>query len=450
MSEVPPPTTLRGRLRARLARSPKLLPDLFWAVANSVLAVVASLVIFRIVSRLVPTERYGEATLVLGIVALLNQLLVGPRVLAQLRLYVGHRGGAAGAGYVAAMRALLLRTSALLAAAYLAFALLQLALDRPTYWRLAPAAVVLLALQTQLGGALAVLEAERRYRSLTLAQALHKLLQVPLLLALLYAAVGGASAIVLAQAAAVAVVLAIWGRPGVGRAADAPAPSAAELAAGEQRSFGWWLYLLTFSSWVLTTSDRYLVEAFGTAADAGVYVANYGLWAIPYLTLNTALELLIRTRVFERAEAGDWAGVGRIVRGRQLVALGLGLAGTGLVLLVGERVSLAIVGEAYWYGPELMLLVCVAHLFYVVGISPYVVFVSSKRTRPMAVVMAAVAVLNVGCNLALVPVLGLVGAAWSTLVAFAAMAVLLAVAGHRVLAELRRDQRTAASSTART
>src|SRR5207302_4997573 len=139
--------------------------------------------------------------------------------------------------------------------------------------------------QTQLTGTFAFLEAERRYRALTFAQSLSKILQVPFLLVLSFAAMRGAAAVVFSQALAALSVIVIWWARSVPHTSEhsSERPSARMIADSAKKAFGWSLYLFSLFSWVLATSDRYILEHFRGAAEVGIYAVNYGLWSVPYI-----------------------------------------------------------------------------------------------------------------------------------------------------------------------
>src|SRR5260370_511531 len=105
----------------------------------------------------------------------------------------------------------------------------------------------------------------------------------------------------------------------------------------------------------MATSDRYFIEHYRTTREVGIYAINYGLWSVPYLSLNAWLEVLVRSRMFERAEKKDWKGVRRLALVRLGLALGIGSVVTCVILAVGKQVAVAIIGIHYWHSYELMV-----------------------------------------------------------------------------------------------
>lgn len=430
MSEtsVRPSTATRSitqQIRQRLKNSPRMLPDMSWTLTANIFTVLSGFFVVKIISRWVPTHEYGEASLVLGVLSLLNNLIAGPAVLGYMRVFFEHVKERGAEAYIGAVSRLLLRTAVLMCAVYLAIALGYLTASDHLYWSLALPAVLLVFAQTQLSGTLGLLEVRKRYRDLTIAQSLSKVFQVPFLILLLYL-ISGRAAVVSSQMLAAAVVVMFWSwipqwrTPGE----RSDTVSTAEVSDSAVRAFGWSLYLFNLFGWILATSDRYIVEHFWSAREVGIYALNYGLWSIPYLSLNGWLEAVVRARIFERAESADRAGVSRLLGQRFALVLALGAGLTTIIFLAGRWIALYIIGEKYWHGVTLMMTISVAHLFYVLAAAFHGAFQAIKRAQVLMWIAMVGSIANFTSNLYLVPRFGIEGAAWSTLGAYALMCVI--------------------------
>src|SRR5262249_8927622 len=136
-----------------------VVPDAFWTFAQNVLGVLGSLAVVRIIASLVPPEQYGQASLSLGILALLSQLIVLPLLTANLRHHFDdlQRGPA---DFMAQVAPLLTKCSLVMSVLYLATAVFQWAvLAHPAYLRLTLPALVLIFAQPRLSATLNSLEA---------------------------------------------------------------------------------------------------------------------------------------------------------------------------------------------------------------------------------------------------------------------------------------------------
>lgn len=432
-----PGSSIADRVRYRLENSPRMVPDVFWTLTANLLSSGSGIIVFKIISRWIPANEYGQASLVLGIAGLLNQLLIGPVVNAHLRLYFEHAAGGRGGAYSRALMRLLLRNSALLSVVYVVLSAAYYWRGDHVYMHLTVPAVLLIFSQAQLSGTLALLEAEKKYRLLTIAQSLSKALQVPFLALLIWIAVGGPAAVVASQMASGLFVVVVWSGKYIASSESESHLAVREIASSAAKTFGWTLYLFNFLAWILATSDRYIIEHFWTAREVGIYALNYGLWSAPFLALNAWLEGAVRSRIFERFEARDWPGMLRLIRYRIIFALLSGLGVVGSTYLFGEWIARLILGDKYWFGPELMMLISIAHFFYVMSATFHVVFHAVKQTIHLVTITAIAAIVNVVLNLILVPRTGILGAAWSTLVAYAVMAFVTGLLSWIVVSRLR-------------
>ncbi|MFW5661496.1 MAG: lipopolysaccharide biosynthesis protein [Oceanicaulis sp.] len=184
----------------------------------------------------------------------------------------------------------------------------------------------------------------------------------------------------------------------------------------------------------LTTGDRFLIVAFLGEAATGAYAAGYALadrtLSIVFLWLGTTTgPLLIRALEREgRAAAQEMAR-----RTAGLMALIGFPAAVGLSLIAGPAARLLIDAELAAPAATIMPFIAVSGLMN--GIMTFYfheAYILGRKPRLMAVIMAGAAVLNLGLNLVLIPAFGLIGAAASTVIAYALALIVCAVHGRRV------------------
>src|SRR6185312_937869 len=126
-------TGYAARVRNRLKYSPRMLPDLFWTLTANAIASGSGIVVFKIISRWIPAQEYGQASLVLGVAGLLHQLLIGPVVVAHMRLYFGSAAEGRGDEYSRVLLQLLFRNAAILSLIYLAIGAIYYSLGDHVY-----------------------------------------------------------------------------------------------------------------------------------------------------------------------------------------------------------------------------------------------------------------------------------------------------------------------------
>jgi O-antigen/teichoic acid export membrane protein len=170
------------------------------------------------------------------------------------------------------------------------------------------------------------------------------------------------------------------------------------------------------STFVLTASDRFVVQAeLGPDAVARYQIA-YNVGAMPLLLLSV-LSNTWMPRIFTLGRPGDRSGVlaaGRDALYRLVVPVVLGLSiGAPLLLRVWAPAA---------YRPDQLLpvtaVVVVSALPYAAGLAGTRTLLAEGRTGAIAAANGGAAALNVGLNLLLVPRFGLVGAAVATLLAY--------------------------------
>ena len=455
-----------GRIRPLVSR---LLPDAFWTLLNNLAPVVGGLAVVKLISAFVPPTDYGEVSLALGVVALLTQLVAAPLLTAHQRLWFDHvRTGTTGE-FLRSIEPALLRCAAVMAGLYLLIAIGYRAAGHPGYLRLAIPALILAALQPHVNAALNLLEASRRYKVLAYAQSLLRAAPAILLAGLLALPLPRSTAVVLAQALAFGLVALVYSRSAIRGAslprADAPSPSLVQADGMESRTgtassvlappgpgdavlgpegtlgggFGGALFVFNLVSWVMTTSDRYLLEQFWSQDEVGVYAINYGFWSMPYLMLNGWLETFTRSRLYARAVDSDRAGMRRIVLARLGLASSLGIAGTLLLFVLGPPIARFLLGETYFRGMTLAMVVACAHLTYAIGNSFHGLLIATKRADILLRAAALSAAVSVGSNLCLLPRMGILGAAVSAFASFLTWTVFLLLKSRPLLSHPNGD-----------
>ncbi|HUS18357.1 MAG TPA: lipopolysaccharide biosynthesis protein [Terriglobales bacterium] len=398
--------------------------DASWSLAGNLLTVASGLATLKIIGKLVPTADYGAATLVLGVCALLNQFIAGPLLSERIRLYFDHLKQGHTRTLSGALGGLLVKTSGLIAIVYVVGAGIFYLRGQATYLQLLLPVLVLIFMQPQLAAAFAQLEAHRNYRGLSLAQPLLNALQVPLLLILLWLAVSGAASIVWAQALAAVLVFGGLALKS-GRTASASVGTEGTLSQSAISSFGWSLYLFNLASWIMSTSDRYLIDHFLQRSDVGIYVINYAFWAIPYTVLNGWINSFARPRLYARAADHSWGRVLRVVMATLGAGAGLAVVGTGIIYLLGKPLALWILGEKYWHSEQLMMLLATAHIFFLVGHTTSAYFLAIKNSHWVWISSLVAAMASIAANIVLLPKLGIIAAAITTLGGYAFWALLM-------------------------
>lgn len=194
-------------------------------------------------------------------------------------------------------------------------------------------------------------------------------------------------------------------------------------------SFGTPQVMSVVSVWVLQLSDRYLLALFGNLAQTASYSVAYSLGSVLSTLVLAPFSLAWPTAMYAIAKRRDAARVyQRVFRWFGMVllfaAFGLSLACTVLFDVLFPR--------SYHAAAPVIPIVAASIALYGV----YIVFMIGanvrRKTWLISVLTTAAALVNLGCNLVLIPRLGAMGAAVSTLIAYFALAALTYVVNQRI------------------
>ncbi|WP_052888717.1 lipopolysaccharide biosynthesis protein [Thermogemmatispora carboxidivorans] len=191
--------------------------------------------------------------------------------------------------------------------------------------------------------------------------------------------------------------------------------------AGNMLSFGVPLVASFVSVWVLQLSDRYLLSRFGSLAETASYSIAYTLGNVLGVLVISPFNLAWPTTMFSVARRRDAPQIFRLIFRWFSVALLLAAFGLSLA---GKFLLEVLFPDSYHGASPVISLVAMSMVFY--GIyNVFNVGISIKRKTWYAVVLTAeAAIFNVVLNVLLIPLTGALGAAFSTLLAYAFLSFL--------------------------
>ena len=189
-------------------------------------------------------------------------------------------------------------------------------------------------------------------------------------------------------------------------------------------------------TFILSTSDRFLIEHFRGVGEVGVYAAGYSLMdritqIIFMLVATPSFPLTIHKLEHEGLEA---AQAQTYVNGVAMLALALP-ACAGLILCTHQLAAILIGAE--FREAALQVMPWIAASAIIGGLSAHYfdhAFHLAKRPYLMIFTQGPAAALNIGLNLMLIPEYGFMGAAYSTLVSYVVLLILSIILGRRVFA----------------
>lgn len=375
-------------------------------------------------TRLLSPEEYGRYALLITGISLVDVIVFQWLRLVLLRFLQGQAQPGRFLGSILAQFYLLVAVTSLVG---LALALLW---PDPVWQRLLALAVPLLVSQAALELSLTIASARLepgRYGAMLGSKAL-----IALIIGALLAWIGlGAAAPVWGLIVGQGAALLLFGRH-IWRNAKIRWPVPEE----RRQQLGYGLPLIaTFAlAWVISGSDRLLLAWLLDEDAVGYYSAAYDL-AFQSLTL---LLTIINTAAYPLAvkaleQGGEAQARAQLVHNGELIVTAALAGATGLVVLAPFVLAL-FVGEAFRPGAAAILPI-VAAASALSGIKAYhfdIAFHLGKRSRTLVWVTALAAIINVILNLLLIPLLGIAGAAWATLIAYGVALSASAGIGRRV------------------
>lgn len=193
----------------------------------------------------------------------------------------------------------------------------------------------------------------------------------------------------------------------------------------EMLGFGVPLIIAGMGSMIVGVADRPILVKMIGPASAGIYGTCYKL-GIGMMLLVGMFDQAWKPFILERADRPDaGAIVARVLTYFTTLAAWAFLA---IVFFIGPLVTAPLFGgvplihPSYWSGLPIVPVVALGYLFnglYFVMLAPLML---DKRTGAVSAATWAGAAVNLGLNWLLIPRLGMMGAAWATLAAYAAMA----------------------------
>lgn len=171
--------------------------------------------------------------------------------------------------------------------------------------------------------------------------------------------------------------------------------------------------------------DRPILRAFTDDATVGIYQANYRL-GIFMMLIVSMFDYAWRPFFFSTAK--EWNAKEIFSRVLTYLVLGMSVVFLFFSFFIEDIVRLSYHGHylirpLYWSGLPIVPIVLLGYLF--LGISTNVTagLYIQKKTQFLIIGTAVGAFINIGANYILIPLYGIYGAAWATLLAYAGMAV---------------------------
>lgn len=409
----------------------KLFRHLAGYLPANLASAIASFGSVYVFTRLLGADEYGRYALMFSVMALIHTVTLAPGEAAAYRFTAQARAKGDTADHFATVRSLLLRS--LIMAGILMLVLTLTVSHMPRYLRILPWVALLLPLNTLLQ---ATLEAHRANQEVGRYAAIFsfKLLGGFAIGALVawFTHIGAAAPFIGLVCAA--ALLCAFQAPWLAKAARGGKADASRRRA--YLSYGLPIAAALSLDLLLSAADRFLIALFLGEAKVGAYAAGYGVADKTILLLCAWAAMAGAPLVLAAWEDEGEEAARKQARGLVSTMLLVGLpAATGLAL-VAEPLAEALIGEDVRAGAaKIIPWVAFAGLMNGLLIHYYTeAFQLAKKTGEQALLMLVPAGANIGANIILIPMLGLVGAVVATIGSYLLGITIIALRGRRYIA----------------
>lgn len=180
---------------------------------------------------------------------------------------------------------------------------------------------------------------------------------------------------------------------------------------------------------LLNGSDRYLIKYLADESSLGLYELAYKVAGVHNMFLIMPINLSLLPLAFKLyKKEGDKRYYSKLKTYFSFIMV---WAGLGLSVFSKEIVILFAQDASYYPGYEIVPLIVLAYIFYGQSLVSSLGMYLTGNNKYVAVITVFCALLNIGLNFWLIPVLGITGAALNTLIAFIILDVLSQFASNR-------------------
>lgn len=198
-------------------------------------------------------------------------------------------------------------------------------------------------------------------------------------------------------------------------------------------AFGLPMTLWFFSGVLLDVGDRFVLNFLSGPGPVGVYDASYRLIAGLATLMAVPVTITLHPYLMSLAGEQNLARVGELIGAVVENLLLGGLLCAGLTFVLHDEIARLLLGAEFRGGSVVMAPVLLGAFLFNIGAYAHKPFEIVGRTRPMVVLGFVAAAANLGLCFVLIPVLGLVGAAYATLLAYLLYAVAVGALGRRIV-----------------
>ncbi len=200
----------------------------------------------------------------------------------------------------------------------------------------------------------------------------------------------------------------------------------------EMFKFGAPLIFTSISTLLLTLGDRVIIKYFGELSDVGIYGFAYKIGSLVNLLVINSFSLGFLPIAYKKFKDPDFKD---FFKKTFTYFMLITVVFTIVISLFGKEAIKVISSNSpdYWEAVYLVPLIAFAFVFKGIYFVFALIFHISKKTKYAAWVTLAGMLINLALNFALIPVFGIYGAVFATLLSFVAMSLLSYKYGQNII-----------------
>jgi O-antigen/teichoic acid export membrane protein len=184
--------------------------------------------------------------------------------------------------------------------------------------------------------------------------------------------------------------------------------------------------------WINTWGDRFVIGYFLGITSVGIYSASYNLGNIVYI-FYAPISIIILPTITDLYNNNRFQEIGSylnyLLKGYLMVAIP---SAFGLAIL-SKSLLIALTTSEFLAGAIIVPIIAVSTILYQCSLLHSNILFIFKKTRTVGLISIVTASINIILNIILVPLIGIIGAAIATLVAFALHLILNVTFGFRMM-----------------
>ncbi len=182
--------------------------------------------------------------------------------------------------------------------------------------------------------------------------------------------------------------------------------------------------------WILQSSDRYFIVYYLGIAQVGIYSASYNVGAFTAI-FYTPISYVLYPTISRYWELQDMSRVKLYMEYSTKLFLLLAVPASVGLFFFSKQLLTSLTTAEFAIGGTLTLLVAIGTLMLgIYQINQFIILLA-KKTKWIPVICAVSAAINIGLNIALIPIIGIMGGAISTLLAYFSLAIFVTLWAQR-------------------